>query len=83
MVPTLLTWPGSAIVHEIKGENWNLTSGYRARFGRVLRFDPTSANSDAYNPMLEVELELTRFGGHLESKFWRCSDGTISTAIPA
>jgi len=54
VVPTLLTWPGSAIVHDIKGENWTLTSGYRARFGRVLRFDPTSADSDAYNPLLEV-----------------------------
>jgi G3E family GTPase len=29
VVPTLLTWPGSCIVHDIKGENWNLTSGFR------------------------------------------------------
>jgi type IV secretion system protein VirD4 len=27
VVPTLLTWPGSAIVHDIKGENWSLTAG--------------------------------------------------------
>ena len=54
VVPTLLTWPGSAIVHDIKGENWTLTAGWRARFGRLLRFDPTSASSDAYNPLLEV-----------------------------
>ena len=54
VVPTLLTWPGSAIVHDIKGENWTLTAGWRARFGRVLRFDPTSATSNAYNPLLEV-----------------------------
>ena len=54
VVPTLLTWPGSCIVHDIKGENWTLTAGWRARFGRVLRFDPTDANSDAYNPLLEV-----------------------------
>jgi type IV secretion system protein VirD4 len=53
-VPTLLTWPGSAIVHDIKGENWNLTSGWRARFGRVLLFDPTNADSCPYNPLLEV-----------------------------
>jgi type IV secretion system protein VirD4 len=25
VIPTLLTWPGSAIVHDIKGENWQLT----------------------------------------------------------
>jgi type IV secretion system protein VirD4 len=54
VVPTLLTWPGSAIVHDIKGENWTLTAGWRARFGRVLLFDPTNAASAAYNPLLEV-----------------------------
>lgn len=54
VVPTLLTWPGSAIVHDIKGENWDLTSGWRARFGRVLLFDPTNPSSASYNPLLEV-----------------------------
>lgn len=54
VVPSLLTWPGSAIVHDIKGENWMLTAGFRARHGRVLLFDPTNAKSAAYNPLLEV-----------------------------
>ena len=54
VVPSLLTWPGSAIVHDIKGENWHLTAGFRARHGRVLLFDPTNAKSAAYNPLLEV-----------------------------
>src|SRR5579862_5111889 len=54
VVPTLLTWPGSAIVHDIKGENWSLTAGWRARFGRALLFDPTNIQSAAYNPLLEV-----------------------------
>ncbi len=54
VVPTLLTWPGSAIVHDIKGENWYLTAGFRSGFGRVLLFDPTNEESSAYNPLLEV-----------------------------
>ena len=54
VVPSLLTWPGSAIIHDIKGENWTLTAGFRARHGRVLLFDPTNAKSAAYNPLLEV-----------------------------
>ena len=54
VVPTLLTWPGSVIVHDIKGENWTLTAGFRAQHGRVLLFDPTDAASSAYNPLLEV-----------------------------
>ena len=54
VVPSLLTWPGSAIVHDIKGENWQITAGFRARYGRVLLFDPTNTQSAAYNPLLEV-----------------------------
>jgi type IV secretion system protein VirD4 len=54
VVPTLLAWPGSCIVHDIKGENFGLTASWRARFSRVLLFDPTDARSTAYNPLLEV-----------------------------
>jgi type IV secretion system protein VirD4 len=54
VIPTLLTWPGSAIVHDIKGENWELTAGWRGRFGSVLLFDPTNPGSASYNPLLEV-----------------------------
>ncbi|WP_306259967.1 conjugal transfer protein TraG [Pararhizobium sp. IMCC21322] len=54
VIPTLLAWPGSAIVHDIKGENWQITSGFRAKHGTVLLFDPTNSKSSAYNPLLEV-----------------------------
>jgi len=54
VVPTLLTWPGSAVVHDIKGENWTLTAACRAGVGPVLLFDPTNDASSAYNPLLEV-----------------------------
>jgi type IV secretion system protein VirD4 len=54
VVPSLLTWPGSAIVHDIKGENWQLTAGFRSQHGCVLLFDPTNLKSSAYNPLLEV-----------------------------
>src|SRR6266702_1099920 len=54
VIPTLLTWPHSTIVHDIKGENFQLTSGWRARFGSVLLFDPTNPKSAAYNPLLEI-----------------------------
>ena len=54
VVPTLLSWPGSAVIHDIKGENWTLTAGWRARFSHCLLFNPTDARSAAYNPLLEV-----------------------------
>ncbi len=45
VVPNLLHWQGSAIVLDIKGENYSLTSGYRGRVlsQRVFRFDPLHA----------------------------------------
>lgn len=58
VIPTLLTWSGSAIVHDIKGENWDVTAGFRSTFSRTLRFDPTSLESSAYNPLLEVRRGL-------------------------
>jgi type IV secretion system protein VirD4 len=54
VLPTLLTWPGSAVIHDIKGENWQLTAGWRAQFSRCLLFDPTSPLSARFNPLLEV-----------------------------
>ena len=54
VVPTLLSWTGSAIIHDIKGENWDLTSGWRARFSRCVRFDPTDRSSPRYNPLMAV-----------------------------
>jgi type IV secretion system protein VirD4 len=62
VVPTLLSWGGSALVLDVKGEldrgdprhGFPGTSGFRARLGRVLRFAPTDLNSHCFNPLLEV-----------------------------
>ena len=58
VVPTLLSWPDSCVVHDIKGENWQLTAGYRAKFSHALLFNPTDPRSAAYNPLLEVRRGL-------------------------
>ena len=54
VIPTLLSWTDSAVIHDIKGENWQLTSGWRSTFSHCLLFDPTNAESAKYNPLLEV-----------------------------
>ncbi len=59
VVPTLLSWTGSVVVHDIKGENWQLTAGWRARFSHCLLFNPTDARSARYNPLLEVRKGLS------------------------
>jgi type IV secretion system protein VirD4 len=54
VVPTLLAWTNSVVIHDIKGENWQLTAGWRAQFSHCLLFNPTDPRSARYNPLLEV-----------------------------
>lgn len=54
VIPTLLSWPASTVIHDIKGENWQITAGWRSRFSHCLLFNPTDPKSAAYNPLLEV-----------------------------
>jgi type IV secretion system protein VirD4 len=55
VLPTLLSWTSSAVVHEIKGENWELTSGWRSTFSHCLLFNPTDSTSARYNPLVCTE----------------------------
>ena len=54
VIPTLLSWTGSAVIHDIKGENFAITAGWRSRFSHCLYLNPTDPRSAAYNPLLEV-----------------------------
>ena len=54
VIPTLLSWQHSTVVHDIKGENWQTTSGHRSEFSHCILFDPTNPKSAKYNPLLEV-----------------------------
>jgi len=62
VVPTLLTWPHSALVLDIKSElafgdarhGFPGLAGFRAGLGPVLCFAPTRADSHAFNPLFEV-----------------------------
>ena len=57
VIPTLLSYMGSMIISDFKGENWQITAGWRKSVGHtVLKFDPTSIDgkSARFNPLLEV-----------------------------
>lgn len=59
IVPTILkTWKESLFVFDVKGENYQLTSGARKeKFdNHILRFAPKSKNSCRYNPLVEVRI---------------------------
>lgn len=51
VIPSLLAWPGSALVIDIKGELSHITSTRRRQYGRVYIFDP-EGNGDCYDPIL-------------------------------
>ena len=60
ILPTLLAWPHSSVVLDIKGENQALTSGYLSSLGhKTLRFDPSDSEgaSAAFNPLEEIRLD--------------------------
>ncbi|WP_120632547.1 type IV secretory system conjugative DNA transfer family protein [Ruegeria sp. EL01] len=57
VVPNLLNWPGSAVILDIKKENWTLTAGFRADSGQdVYLFDPLepSGKTHRWNPLSTV-----------------------------
>ncbi len=59
IIPTLCQWRQSVVVYDLKGENWDLTAGFRHKIGqRVLKFAPTLPDeSCCYNPLSEVRWE--------------------------
>lgn len=62
VLPTLYSWEGSCVVHDIKGENWALTAGFRQAAGqKVLKFEPTCTDGSGarFNPLAEVRLFTT------------------------
>jgi type IV secretion system protein VirD4 len=57
VIPNLLNWPDSVVVLDIKGENYDITSGYRAAHGQaVYAFSPfdEDARSHRWNPLTAV-----------------------------
>ena len=60
VTPTLLTWPHSCVVYDLKKENWALSSRWRKQHADniVLRFEPAcnDGSGASYNPLAEVRL---------------------------
>lgn len=57
VIPNLLNWPDSVVVLDIKGENYDITAGYRAAHGQVVyAFSPfdEDARSHRWNPLNAV-----------------------------
>jgi type IV secretion system protein VirD4 len=63
VVPTLLDYPGSMVVTDVKGENYAITARHRATLGDVVMLNPSNlARSARFNP-----LDTIRVGTDQES----------------
>jgi len=62
VIPTLLAWSESAVIYDIKGENWAKTAGFRAAKGHLcFKFSPVEESSSSrFNPLFEVRLYTSR-----------------------
>jgi type IV secretion system protein VirD4 len=58
VIPTLLAWNESAVIYDIKGENWAKTAGFRSQQGHIcFRFCPVEQSyGSRFNPLAEVRL---------------------------
>src|SRR4051794_12655130 len=58
VIPTLLAWSESAVVYDIKGENWAKTAGFRQKHGHLcFKFSPVEVGaSSRFNPLAEIRL---------------------------
>ncbi len=70
VLPTLLSWKQSAVISDLKGELWQLTSGWRKNYAGnlVFRFEPGSPEGSArWNPLDEVRLGTAEETGDIRN----------------
>ncbi|MCS6730588.1 type IV secretory system conjugative DNA transfer family protein, partial [Proteus mirabilis] len=59
VIPTLVSWPQSCVISDLKGELWALTAGWRKKHAnnKVLRFEPAANNGGVcWNPLDEIRI---------------------------
>lgn len=70
VVPTMLSWPESAFVTDLKGELWSMTAGWRRKYARnkVVRFEPAALDCGAaWNPLDEIRLQTENEVGDVQN----------------
>jgi type IV secretion system protein VirD4 len=55
VMPTLLSWGSSVLVHDPKRELWRQSAGWRSSFSHALYFDPRNPASARWNPLAEIQ----------------------------
>jgi type IV secretion system protein VirD4 len=70
VIPTMLTWPHSAVVTDLKREIYELTAKWRGSEGsnRILRFEPASSGGSVrFNPLDEIRIGTEHETGDIQN----------------
>lgn len=85
VIPTLLSWAESAIVLDIKGENYAITAGWRKQYAhnKILKFNPNdpTGESSKFNPLEENNKELDEILADMSSYYHDQTNELTHTAI--
>jgi type IV secretion system protein VirD4 len=76
IIPNALEFPGSMVILDIRGETFERTAGWRARFSKVIKIAPSSLISHCYNPLDFVR----RRPGFFEGDIMSIAGGLISSS---
>ncbi len=57
VVPSLLDYPASIITVDPKGENYEITAGWRSRFTYIYKYSPVTKNTLCFNVLDEISEE--------------------------
>lgn len=70
VLPTLLSYPHSCVVNDMKGELWGQTAGWRKKYANnvVIKFDPAAAEgSGRFNPLNEIRIDTIHAVGDTQN----------------
>lgn len=69
VLPTLLSWPESVFVNDIKGELWAMTSGWRKKYAnnKVIKFEPARIGFARCNPLNEIRMATGQEVGDVQN----------------
>lgn len=70
VIPTLLSWPHSTVVTDLKGELWAMTAGWRQQHAgnKVIRFEPAAPGAGlCWNPLDEIRLDSAHEVGDVQN----------------
>ena len=82
VIPTHLSFPYSIISIDPKGENYEITAGFRRKFSHVLKFNPVDKETLCFNVMDEIEENFAFRDANTIAKILTQEENPQSSADP-